>query len=128
MPAGLTTGELKNRRRAKMEDNEGSAASGASVQQQQPASRQGNVFRTLGGGSGGSDEEDAAIQRAIMLSMGSGENDVETRVEEGIDGQEPPPLRNADDLFVQTHMEGITLLVGMGFDPEMVVPVLKSTQ
>lgn len=130
VPAGLTTGELKNRRRAKMEDNEGSAASGASVQQQQqqPASRQGNVFRTLGGGSGGSDEEDAAIQRAIMLSMGSGENDVETRVEEGIDGQEPPPLRNADDLFVQTHMEGITLLVGMGFDPEMVVPVLRSTQ
>ena len=131
VPAGLTTGELKNRRRAKMEDNEGSAASGASVQQQQqqqPASRQSNAFRTLGGGSGGSDEEDAAIQRAIMLSMGSGGNDVETRVEEGIDGQEPPPLRNADDLFVQTHMEGITLLVGMGFDPEMVLPVLKSTQ
>jgi pimeloyl-ACP methyl ester carboxylesterase len=116
---GLTTEELSSRRREK-----GMLTIPSGVNTGRPSNIPGGGGRgsSSAGGSGGVDTE---LQRALMLSMQAGGASGGGGVSSESNFADEEEM--TDDVFVQTHMEQISLLVSMGFEPSNVLSVLKST-
>ena len=106
---GLTTEELTNRRRDK-----GMLSIPPSVHPRRHSKAESML-------SGESEEMDTELQRVLLLSMQDG-NGGQNGGENGGGNEE-----EIEKIFIQTYMKEITLLVGMGFEPEVVVPILKQT-
>ena len=106
---GLTTEELTNRRRDK-----GMLSIPPSVHPRRHSKAESML-------SGESEEMDTELQRVLLLSMQDG-NGGQNGGENGGGNEE-----ENKKIFIHTYMKEITLLVGMGFEPEVVVPILKQT-
>ena len=106
---GLTTEELTNRRREK-----GMLSIPPSVHPRRHSKAESML-------SGESEEMDTELQRVLLLSMQDG-NGGQNGGENGGGNEE-----EIEKMFIHTYMKEITLLVGMGFEPEVVVPILKQT-